>query len=277
MKCKKEVGTQVLDALRILGNRKLKTRNAVIALSALCCSSVLHADVEDVTLAQLGAGSFQMVAVKKSNSWDVATGLENFYNLRAFEHEWVFTDGANEESSFITHCVEIYQGVTVGASYMFDVVAVESVPERPNGGWPGNMGDERARLLRDLYADWANPASGGVNGSVSDRDDIASAFQLMVWEITHENFSAELAEDMVDQISFDLGAIQREFDGSSQDAVGNYLTQMTASLSDGPLQFADLVGWTEGSAQDQSRFVPGPAGVMALAGGLVALGRRRRH
>lgn len=258
----------------------MKTRNVVIALSALCCSSPLLADLagtaEDVTLANYGAGSYQSVAVKGSNSWNVATGNENFYNLRAFEHEWAWNGSPSESTSYITHCVEIYQSVSVGSNYMFEVVPVQDVPERPNSGWPGNMGDERARLMRDLYADWANPATGGVYGSAGDRDAIASAFQLMIWEITHENFSAETAENMVDQISFDLGAIQRQFDGGIEDTVGFYLTEMTTTLSDGPLQYADLVGWTEDSAQDQSRYVPAPGVLMALASGLMMTGRRRR-
>ena len=161
--------------------------------------------------------------IKGANDWNVATGQENFYNLRAFEHEWTWNDSSNQSASYITHCVEIFQSVSVGSDYVFEVVAIEDVPERPNSGWPGNMGDERARLMRDLYADWANPATGGVNGSAGERDSIASAFQLMIWEITHENFSAVTAEGMVDQISFDLGAIQREFVGSTQDMVGDYL------------------------------------------------------
>jgi hypothetical protein len=256
----------------------LKTRNVVIALSALCCSSSLVADVfEDVTLASYGAGSLQSVAVKAANDWDVATGQENFYNFRTFEHEWVWNDSSNQSSSYITHCVEIFQGVSVGSDYIFEVVPVEDVPERPNSSWPGSMGDERARLMRDLYADWANPSTGGVNGSAGERDSIASAFQLMIWEITHENFSAVNAEGMIDQISFDLGAIQRQFVGSSQDMVGDYLEQMMESLSDGPLKDADLVGWSESSAQDQSRYVPSPGVLLALAGGIGLAGRRRRN
>ena len=237
---------------------------------------MVHADVQNVTLVQLGAGSFQRVAVKGANTWNTTSGDENFYNLRTFEHEWVFNDGDNEESSYITHCVEIYQGVSVGADYLYESVAIESVPERPNSGWPGNMGEERARLLRDLYAGWANPSTGGVNGSESERDAIASAFQLMVWEITHENFDAVVAEDMVGQITFEFGAIQRQFDGSGQDVVGDYVTQMIASLSDGPLQDAELVGWTEENAQDQARYIPAPGVMMTLAGGLAFSRRRRR-
>lgn len=237
---------------------------------------MIHADVQNVTLAQLGAGSYQRVAVKGANTWNAISGDENFYNLRTFEHEWVFNDGDNEESSYITHCVEIYQGVSVGAEYLYQSVAIESVPERPNGGWPGNMGEERARLLRDLYAGWANPSTGGVNGSESERDAIASAFQLMVWEITHENFDAVVAEDMVSQITFESGAIQRQFDGSGPDVVGDYVTQMISSLSDGPLEYAELVGWTEENAQDQARYIPAPGVMMAVAGGLAFTRRRRR-
>jgi hypothetical protein len=237
---------------------------------------MIHADVENVTLSQLGAGSYQSVAVKGANNWNVTSGEEIFYNLRTFEHEWVLSDGTNDENSFITHCVEIYQGVTVGAEYMYEVVAIQNVPDRPNAGWPGNMGFERARLLRDLYAGWANPNTGGVLGSDSEIDAIASAFQLMVWEITHENFDAILAEDMVSQINFELGAIQRQFNGTEEDMVGGYITQMTASLSEGPLEYADLVGWTEESAQDQARFIPAPGVLLAVAGGLAVFGRRRR-
>ena len=61
-----------------------------------------------------------------------------------------------------------------------------------------------------------------------------------------------------------------------QDVVGDYLDEMTASLSDGPLQYADLVGWTEESAQDQSRYVPPPGVLKALVGGLGLSARRRR-
>ena len=81
---------------------------------------------------------------------------------------------------------------------------------------------------------------------------------------------------MVGQITFEFGAIQRQFDGSGPDVVGDYVTQMISSLSDGPLEHAELVGWTEENAQDQARYIPAPGVFMAVAGGLAFTRRRRR-
>ena len=251
----------------------MNRRNVLLALCALGCGFSAHADVYDVTLESYGAGKRQLVSANGSYTWDESTGAEQFYNVRANEHIWLESDGSMAQP-IITHCVEIYQSVVLGDDYMFDVTSIEDVPQRP--GWPSEMGAVRAELVSDLYANYISPYTGGVYelglGSI---DDYGAAFQIMLWEITHENFSAETASGMAAQISFDMGAIQSQADESVQ----LVLDDMFATLNDGFFEVVDLEGWTNPDAQDQSRLVliPGAGTLATLALGVPLTRRRRRR
>lgn len=228
------------------------------------CSS--HADLV-VQLDGYGYGGYEQVAVNAQFDWDEHTGTEHYYNLRTFEHYW--TDDVGE--TYLTHCIQIYSGVDVGGIYDFDVVDIEDAPNSPP--WPGAMGEARADLLRDLYARWVDPSRGGVYAG-TDADARASAFQLVAWEITHENFTATTSDDMLAQMSFEFGAIQGQFDGG---AVEGYVFDMVSSLGEGGWLYTDLDGWTNSESQDQSRYVPTPAVLSALAMGFAGMTRRRRR
>ena len=169
-------------------------RTSVVALSALMCAVTAHGELSvTVDYDGEGRGSYQSVQVKSSFDWDDATQSQYYY-LNSTEHLWTGLDG----ESYITHCIEVYAGIPDGET-TFKVVDIEDAPQ---DAWPGEMGDIRATVLESLFAVWVDPNTGGVfdQGSASDSDDLAAAFQLMTWEITHENFEATSAVQMVAQL-----------------------------------------------------------------------------
>lgn len=251
----------------------LKRRTVLLALTALGCCVSAHAEIYDVTMEPYGAGKRQLVSANGSYAWDFTSGDEVYYNVRAVEHLWL-EEGALDP--IYTHCVEIYQSVDPGNQYSFESTAIENVPQRD--GWPGEMGAVRAQLVEDLYANYINPLTGGVYETGIDPgldiNDYGAAFQIMLWEITHENFSSGAdAFEMAAQISFDMGAIQSEADSS----VLTVLSNMFATLNDGALDSANLEGWTNPSAQDQSRLVIPGAGTLAGLAIMLPMTRRRRR
>ena len=247
------------------------SRTVLLALSALGFCTAANADLYDVTLEEYGAGKRQRVAANGQLAWDENSGTETFYNVRANEHVWL---EAGSDTRIYTHCVEIYQSVVLGDSYLFESTGIENVPQR--NSWPGEMGAIRAELVSDLYANYANPLTGQVvAGGIPSAtiDDYGAAFQLMLWEITHENFSADSAAGMAEQISFDMGAIQSQADAS----VNLVLQDMIDILNDGVIDIVALEGWTNETAQDQSRMVIPGAGTLFGLGMLTPLTRRRRR
>lgn len=252
----------------------MNRRTVLLALSALGFCATTHAELYDVFLDSYGAGKRQLVAANGSYAWDFSSGEEQFYNVRATEFEWTTAGGS--EVMYYTHCVEIYQSVVAGEEYIFEGTAIENVPQR--NGWPGEMGAVRAQLVEDLYSNYINPLNGAVyvTGIAPglDINDYGAAFQIMLWELTHENFSADTAEGMATQISFQTGAIQSDADAS----VGLILEDMFLTLNDGFLDSADLQGWTNEFAQDQSRLViPGAGTLFGLSLLTPAYRRRRRN
>ena len=254
----------------------MNRRNVLLALTALGCCAAAHAELYDVTMESYGAGKRQLVSANGSYAWDFSSGDEVFYNVRAVEHRWL-EEGALDP--IYTHCVEIYQSVVLETQYTFESTAIENVPQRPNSSWPGEMGAVRAQLVEDLYANYIDSSTGGVYSTDIepglDLDDYGAAFQLMLWEITHENFAEGAdASEMASQISFDLGAIQSDADSS----VLTVLNNMFATLNDGAFDSANLEGWTNPSAQDQSRLIVVPgAGTLAGLAFMIPMTRRRRR
>ena len=245
----------------------MKNRAIAVALPALYCAVTAHAELSvTVNYDGAGRGSYQSVQVKGSLNWDDATQA-NYYNLNSREHLWSGNDG----SAYITYCVQIYAGIPEGET-TFDIVDIEEAPESP---WPGAMGPIRSTLLESMFAAWVDPMTGGVydQGSSSASNDLATAFQLLTWEVTHESFEASSAEEMVDQIDFDRGAIKWASDGAG---VQLYMTEMIDLLQTDVFESAPIVGLVSDTAQDQALYVPAP-GVLAILGmGLFGTARRRR-
>lgn len=233
---------------------------AVASLGGVLASSANAGFV--ATFQSYGAGQYASSGYRASDAWDSTAAL-NFYSIRAYQHQFASATGGVR----LTWCAEVYQGVTLGATYDFAEVSVESVPTAP----PGEMGLERATIVRDLVARWIDPLTQLVIGEASDRAAKSAAFQLAVWEITHENFTAADASGMVGQMSLATGA----FRSAPGDAVLNWYAAMRDSLGIDGFQSVAVGGLSNGQAQDQIYLIPGPSAAALLM--LAGCCRRRRR
>lgn len=170
--------------------------------------------------------------------------------------------------NWLTFCTDITQHVT-STNKVYDVVNVSQVP----AGSP--MGVAKAGLITSLYNVAGNNAL-----LVAANTDLASAFQLAVWEIVSDfNPSAGRSSLSITNGWFNA----KNTDGSALPTViANYLTTWFDAIAGGSPVTGNsaLVGLANGDAQDQIISVapPIPApGSLALAGlGLGLIARRRR-
>jgi hypothetical protein len=220
-----------------------------------------------VMLSGYAAGGYVNAGFNDQFAWDSNASLQQ-YSIRAFQHQLTATNG----SQSLSWCAEVYQGLDVGNSYTFDVVAAENVP----GGAvaPGPMGQLKATIVRDLFSRWIDASTGLVSGAAADRDAKSMAFQVAVWEATHENLSASSAQAALSQMSLTSGAFRATLSASAS----AWYSTIMQSLGVGGFQEVALEGLSSPTAQDQLRMgvVPAPAaiGVIGVAG---LLGARRRR
>ncbi len=213
-----------------------------------------------------GVGRFQKVSYNSTLSWN-QSGSDPFYYVRAYDHHWQEDTGAQ----YTSWCIQLYQGIVVGDTYSFECVAPENAPQAPPE--PGPMGTIKANLMRDLFARWGDVASGSVQpgANPSDTEAKAAAFALLIWEISHENFTGLDANAFKSEMSLATGA----FRADATTDVSNWASVMLSSLGTGGWMTSDLQGLISDTAQDQIRLVPAP-GVLALLGVAGIVGRRRR-
>jgi hypothetical protein len=178
------------------------------------------------------------------------------------------------DSNFITFCIQIGEDVEYGDDIEFTFETVESTPDDPP--YAGGMGEMRGIMVRDLYSRWYKQVSEAGNDAAGQA--LSGAFQIMIWEITHESLagsaSGQPLASTVSQLDIELGAMQT--DGVNAAAAGIF-ADMKASLGqDGWLDsYADnLWGLSNPTYQDQILVVPGSAIGMA---GLGLFGARRRR
>ncbi|MFO0829793.1 MAG: hypothetical protein U0572_16755 [Phycisphaerales bacterium] len=169
-----------------------------------------------------------------------------------------------------TFCTQIGETIGFGQTATYNCVDVTLVPDSPNGGGipVGPMGALRATVLKDLYARHYNDATLSSNVT-------AGAFQIAVWEITHESLgNATTAAQYLAGLNVTTGFAQFS-DGSGASTLAQ---QWIAGLGiDGFQDFACLIGLTNESLQDQLLVVPVPIPA-ALAGlGLLGVGFLRRR
>lgn len=165
----------------------------------------------------------------------------------------------------ITFCIQIGEDVEYGNVIDYTFETVESTPDDPP--YAGGMGTMRATMVRDLYSRWYNSVK------TSDSSELASAFQAMIWEITHETIDTDL-----DTSDLDLTTGAMQTNGLSTGAQGLF-TQMKDSLGEGGWMDSygdNLWGLSNADYQDQLIVVPGAA--IGFAGlGLFAARRRRQR
>ena len=155
-----------------------------------------------------------------------------------------------------TFCVEMNEGFP-DDPITYTVTELTGVPEETP---PGNMSQMKADYMSDLYARWyalARPVN----------EDLMAAFQLVVWEISHENWTTKSDLDIT------VGAMSiTDYNNAN---VLDYAIDMIDSL-DGTMRMDSVLGLTNPSNQDMLIVVPSPA-IAGLAGlGLAGMRRRRR-
>jgi MYXO-CTERM domain-containing protein len=230
---------------------------------AAAVSSVAAANVTTTYLGT-GYGKFQSVSYNPSTQWDQA-GSGPFYSVKAFDHHWQDTNG----SQWIGWCIQLYQGITVGNLYTFNCVALENAPQAPPA--PGPMGMLQANLMRDAFSRWIAPTGTiAPEGTLAESNAKAAAFAILLWEISHENFTGADLDTLKAQMSLANGALRANLSAD----VAIWYNQMYASLGVDGWQTTFVEGLVNSTAQDQAR-VPAP-GAFALLGLAGLMGSRRR-
>ena len=217
-----------------------------------------------ITANYVGYGAFETHSVGYSSnlSWD-STASMSMFNLKLAEHRWNL-DG----TTVYTWCAQLYQGVTAGSVYAFDIVELEQAPQSPPA--PGAMGVAKATLLRDAMARFLD-SDGRVASSVGSASAATAAFCALAWEIIHENVATTDVEVAKARISLTTGAFRASLSGEA----ATIFSTMVDSLGAGGYQYVAAEGWNSPSAQDQFRLVPSP-GALALVGLAGLIVRRRR-
>ena len=139
------------------------------------------------------------------------------------------------------------------------------------------MTANQSQMMQDLYSRYyADVTNYDNDNSWGNASDEAAAFQLVVWEISHENFTdTNDIATMKTELSITLGAMvaTNYFSG---DVLSNANAMISALGTGGWNNFGALLGGTNATNQDLLIVVPSPA-IAGLAGlGLVGMRRRRR-
>ena len=180
---------------------------------------------------------------------------------------------ATNGSPWSAFCVEMNEGFP-DDPIVYDVVDIDQVPEHMP---PGTMTVAKQDLMRDLYARHYSSVMSYDGTAWGDYGTRAAAFQLVVWEISHENLTSE-TNGLAVVGELDIAAGAMAFTDTFSTEVADMANAMIDSLGDGGYLrgFSSLLGLSNPDNQDMLIVVPSPA-VIGLAGlGLVGLRRRRR-
>ncbi|MBL8990916.1 MAG: hypothetical protein JNJ48_04970 [Phycisphaerae bacterium] len=234
----------------------MKTRTAVLtaALTALATSTTM-ADTVDAKFTGTGRGSNVRITLN--------TGTVTVF---AGQLKHSFTNGvglgAGLSGQMVTYCADISQYVT--STYKtFTIAPVASLSDS------SPMGAAKAGAIAGLYA-----FAGGAQLFSTASNDLATAFQLAVWEV----ISDYVPEDGGASLDVTAGSFKAaKSDGSALSAgVMAHLSNLLANINKPMAEGYSLLGVSNSSAQDQIVLVPS-AGTASLAGvGLLCLARRRR-
>ena len=201
----------------------------------------------------------------RSGGENAQAGMQNF--------NWLKTNGSDLPGGvkISAFCVEVAEAFP-DDPIQYSVVEPTSVPEESP---PGNMSANQALLIQDLYAkNYADILDTTNDTSWGNTSDEVAAFQLMIWEISHESFSGTTLSDMVNELSLTLGAFQ--VTNSFNSEVATIAGDMITGLGVGGFQTYNVLGGTNSTNQDLLIVVPSPA-IAGLAGlGLAGMRRRRR-
>jgi hypothetical protein len=181
-------------------------------------------------------------------------------------------NGTAVGGQFVSFCVELGEGFP-DDPISYTIVAPTQVPEEDP---PGNMTANQSQMMQDLYSRYYSDVITDNGETWSNYLDEMTAFQLVIWEISHENFSdtSDLSI-MKSELSITLGAMAVT-DYYSADVLNSANVMIAALGTGGWNSMSNLLGGTNATNQDLLIVVPSPA-IAGLAGlGLVGMRRRRR-
>lgn len=192
---------------------------------------------------------------------------------------WEFDGGTGSSNAGVllwgggvrSFCVQLEENIAGGQTVTFDAVAPDALPDQPP--LPGPMGAARSLVMQDLFSRWYDDVMGRTG---SDLKNHAAAFQMVIWEISHEMSAAGDAAGIFSGL--DLASGDMLFDpGANSATVYGIANSMLGSLGNGGFSsYSRLVGLTNDTYQDQLVVVPGVGSLAALMG-VAAVGRRRRR
>ncbi len=251
---------------------------ATAAVAALASSASAGLVVGDtITLSRITTSPGRLVTINfdgsiTSSSSAARTGGDAAQaGQQNFDH--LLTNGNTAYGTIVAFCAEVAEAFP-DDPIQYTMVDPTGVPEEAP---PGNMSANQSALMQDLYAkQYADVANTSNDGSWSNASDESAAFQLVVWEISHESFTSTTLAGMAGELSLSLGAFQATDTYNAN--VATIASGMIAGLGGGSgfELFSSLLGGTNPDNQDLLIVVPSPA-IAGLAGlGLVGMRRRRR-
>jgi hypothetical protein len=259
---------------------KMKYMNMTLSVAAaLLASSFATADNSmgngDITMTLDSMPNYELTSLGLDgrNSWDQVGGV-NFTSssIKAGERRWTNQYGRE----MITYCIQVFEGASVGDTVTYSQTTdLTTVPEAPPA--PGPMAGFQVNMVQDLYSRFIDAKTGNIKSGTSldsfDYSVASAAFQLVLWELVHENFDATTADEAIDQVSMVTGAFQ------AQNDTADATTAIIAELGeDGWGSMGDkLVGLSSVNKQDQLTVVPLPTPILLAGIGLIGAGIVRRR
>ena len=226
-----------------------------------------------MTLDSMPSYELTSLGLDGRNSWDQVGGV-NFTSSSIKAGERVWTNQYGREMT--TYCIQVFEGASVGDTVTYtQTTDLTTVPEAPPA--PGPMAGFQVNMVQDLYSRFIDGKTGKIATGTSldafDYSVASSAFQLVLWELVHENFDATSADEAVDQVSMSMGAFQAENDAT--EATSAIIAELG---QDGWGSIGDnLVGLSSPNMQDQLTVVPLPTPLLLAGIGLIGAGIVRRR
>ncbi len=255
-------GSHLFEPRKSCGAQRASAACPTVARSVSAClaAGILASSADAAFVASLVArteGRVESCGHSAQLAWDSA-GSVTMHARGAFQHD--FEDG--EGTPFQSWALELGPALDGGAMYLFEQRTLAA----------SGLGGVRAALLSDLFARWIDPATNRVVGPHASRTTISAAFQLVIWEIAHENLGTDDASVARGRMTLGLGAFQAD----ASTATASAFTEIVGSLGAGGLLGGGLEVLANPVAQDQIRAVPAPGAAFALLAAMVAPLRRRR-
>ena len=182
---------------------------------------------------------------------------------------WTQSGNSELQNSFKTFCIEIGQHVGIGNTYTYQLDSqIQNYPTSGTGagtgsGTSGAMGTVKADLLRELY--------GRYYDTLGTSDVNNAAFQLAIWEITHDGYSTANPGQYYTGNVIGTGDFRMTTTTGNAGSASTLANSWLASLNgQGPMN-GSLVVLTSPTAQDQITVVPAPPAIGLAVVGVVAL------